>query len=288
MGCGSSRLKGADIPDVNTQTTTITQSQPIKKVRTNFSDVDYDQDARQRRLTEYAPHEQPPPVREESRDFTAEQSSYEQYQQYDNRPDRPAYDTGGSATYANDRTMSGASGLDRDNDATLKPYQTIDGGDWDNQDDQQRRQSSYANGMQDGQDPTSDSSKNDFASANDPANRNYQDGSQSAQRESRTQSQADGHNNADDQNTSPTSYNTNPDIHDDDGDHKKSWFGQKYASFQSSKRGTGLSDEDILKYTGKDRSELNEWAQNRAGVGGNQEAGRIGSDSGLAAGAPWN
>ncbi|OAP55960.1 hypothetical protein AYL99_10112 [Fonsecaea erecta] len=302
MGCGSSSLKGVDIPDVNNQPTSVTQQPQIRKIRTNFSDINYDQNAQQRRLTEYAPHEQPPRVREESRDFTVEQSSWEEYQQYDSRPDRQTRDTGGSFSNAHDRTMSGGSALGKDNDATLQPYQTIDGGgDWDHHDDQSRRQSSYSRGPQNGQDPTSDLSKNEFAAANDPANPNNQDNSQqSPQKSTHSQQQPDGHHrnkNDDDANanTSPISYNTNsptaanPDIHGDDGgEHKKSWLGQKYASFQSSKRGSGLSDEDIMKYTGKDRSELNEWAQNRPGVGGNQDAGRVGSDSGLAAGAPWN
>ncbi|OQV08389.1 hypothetical protein CLAIMM_12670 [Cladophialophora immunda] len=305
MGCGSSSLKGADIPDINSQPTTAAQPQQIRKIRTNFSDIDYDQDARQRRLTEYAPHEQPPPVREESHDFTAEQSSgaYEQYQQYDTQPGRPDYNAGAPTGYANDGAMSRSGPGDRDNDATLKPYQTIDGGDWDNQDGPPQRQTPYVNGTQDGMDPTSDSSKDEFAAANDPANPKNQDGHHFPQGGHHNQ-QADGYNNDDNDdannnnnNMSPISYNANsdvaanPDIHggdDNAAEPKKSWLGQKYASLQSARRGSGLSDEDLIKYTGKDRRELGEWAQNRPGVGPNQDAGRVGSDSGLAAGAAWN
>ncbi|EXJ70933.1 uncharacterized protein A1O5_05925 [Cladophialophora psammophila CBS 110553] len=299
MGCGSSSLKGADIPDLNSQPTTATGAQPIRKIRTNFSEVDYDQNARERRLTEYAPHEQPPPVREESHDFTAEQSGYEQWQQYDTQPGRQSYDAGPPMGYVLPQgSMSGPDAADRDRGASLKPYQTFDGGDWDNQDASAQRQESYVNGTQETRgDPTSNASKNQFAAANDPANPSNQEGHHSQPNDHhRDQRQASRYNNNDDElnNVSPISYNTgtdpgaNPDIHGDDDEPKKSWLGQKYASFQSAKRGSGLSDEDVLKYTGKDRKELNEWVQNRPGVGPNQEAGRVGSDSGLAVGAPWS
>lgn len=52
MGCGSSTLKGDKKEDL-TET-----PQPIKKVATNFSTVNYDSTASQgRRNTEYAPHD---------------------------------------------------------------------------------------------------------------------------------------------------------------------------------------------------------------------------------------
>ncbi|KIW77389.1 hypothetical protein Z517_09835 [Fonsecaea pedrosoi CBS 271.37] len=329
MGCGSSSLKGSDIPNLNSQPTTVTSAQQIKKIGTNFSDVDYDQNARQRRMTEYAPHEQPPPrMREESRDIGATEQNtvaWEQWQQeyqYDTRPDRPGENSGVLTGHhgGNDRTMSGSGPADRNNnnnnDGDLRPYQTMDGGDWDNQDYQrQQRQQSYANGggMQDGGgDPTSDMAKNAFATANDPANPNYQDGQRGGG--GPRYSQAEGynpnpnnandndHDDGDDQqqqqydgygrNMSTASYaNGNPDIHDDGddtGEPKKGWFSQKFQSFQSSRRPSEYTDEDLIKYTGKDRTQLRDWAQNRPGVGPNQEAGRVGTDNGLAAGAAWN
>jgi hypothetical protein len=56
-----------------------------------------------------------------------------------------------------------------------------------------------------------------------------------------------------------------------------------YQRYQEKKRGPGVSDEDILKYTGKTRDQLNAWAENQPGVGKNQLAGRaaVGSTSGL-------
>lgn len=41
------------------------------------------------------------------------------------------------------------------------------------------------------------------------------------------------------------------------------------------KRGVPLSDEDILRATGKTRDELKEWADKTPGVGKNQLAGKI-------------
>ena len=53
MGCGSSSLKGDTNVGVNDPA-----PQPIKKVRTDFSTVDYGQDSQNgRRMTEFAPHE---------------------------------------------------------------------------------------------------------------------------------------------------------------------------------------------------------------------------------------
>lgn len=55
-----------------------------------------------------------------------------------------------------------------------------------------------------------------------------------------------------------------------------------YQKYQEKKRGPGPSDEDILKYTGKSRDELNTWAADRPNVAGNQVAGKI--DMGAASG----
>lgn len=42
------------------------------------------------------------------------------------------------------------------------------------------------------------------------------------------------------------------------------------------KRGPAISDEDILKYTGKTRAEFNDFKDNTPGVAGNQLAGKLG------------
>ncbi|KAK7397570.1 hypothetical protein QQX98_013057 [Neonectria punicea] len=56
-----------------------------------------------------------------------------------------------------------------------------------------------------------------------------------------------------------------------------------YKRMHDKKRGQPLSDEDILKYTGKSRAELKTWADGRPGVGKNQLAGNLamGETSGL-------
>jgi len=48
-----------------------------------------------------------------------------------------------------------------------------------------------------------------------------------------------------------------------------------YQRVQDKKRGPGPGDEDILKYTGKTRQQLNAWAENQPGVGKNQLAGTL-------------
>ncbi|CAM1510903.1 Fc.00g084160.m01.CDS01 [Cosmosporella sp. VM-42] len=56
-----------------------------------------------------------------------------------------------------------------------------------------------------------------------------------------------------------------------------------YQRYQDKKNGPGISDEDLKKYTGKTREELNAWADTQPGVGKNQLAGKIsmGGTSGL-------
>ncbi|EXJ54129.1 hypothetical protein A1O7_09466 [Cladophialophora yegresii CBS 114405] len=282
MGCGSSRLKGDDIPDLNSQpvntTTSNSSVQPMKKVRTNFSDVDYEQDGHARRLTEYAPHEKPPPVREESRDLSAEKQAggYEteqrqqQFLNNDLAPDRPDLNPGSSAGFPHENAGAGSTAAQAAPDTALKPYQTLDGDGWDNDTSNSNPQQRSANmdlrDNQDSNDPTSRDAKDAFARANDPADPLNQD--HRTRLDLNTQHQQDVHE-------PPKS------------ERKGSWLGQKYASYQAAKRGAGPSDEDVLQYTGKDRDELRDWARDRPGVGGNQVAARAGSE-GLAAGASWS
>ncbi|KAJ0158691.1 hypothetical protein CTA2_11072 [Colletotrichum tanaceti] len=58
-----------------------------------------------------------------------------------------------------------------------------------------------------------------------------------------------------------------------------------YQRYQDKKTGRDnvISDEDLLKYTGKSRDEINDWAKDRPGVAGNRAAGTLtaGPASGL-------
>ena len=56
-----------------------------------------------------------------------------------------------------------------------------------------------------------------------------------------------------------------------------------YRRYQDAKGPRPINDDDILKYTGKTRSELHAWADTQPGVGKNQLAGSItvGPPSGL-------
>src|SRR5690554_1053124 len=63
----------------------------------------------------------------------------------------------------------------------------------------------------------------------------------------------------------------------------KHTMGSSQSSSKYSKRGK-ISDEDMLKYTGKTKDELQAWAKDEPGVGGNQAAGKLtmGPTSGVA------
>lgn len=56
-----------------------------------------------------------------------------------------------------------------------------------------------------------------------------------------------------------------------------------YRKYQDKKGPKAINDDDILKYTGKTRGEINTWAETQPGVGKNQLAGKIaaGPASGL-------
>ncbi|KAJ9149354.1 hypothetical protein NKR23_g4364 [Pleurostoma richardsiae] len=58
-----------------------------------------------------------------------------------------------------------------------------------------------------------------------------------------------------------------------------------YRRYQDAKTGRNntMSDDDLKKYTGMDRAQLEDWAKDRPNVGGNQSAGSItaGGTSGL-------
>lgn len=59
------------------------------------------------------------------------------------------------------------------------------------------------------------------------------------------------------------------------------WLGDKYKQYQNFKHGRNddgsskISEEDLIKYTGKDKAELDKFAANTPGVAGNQAAGSI-------------
>ncbi|KAK5034661.1 hypothetical protein LTR13_006317 [Exophiala sideris] len=297
MGCGGSKLKGDDVPNLNSQPVPVNQpvNQPIKKVNTNFSTIDYDQDAQHRRLTEYAPHETPraPSLKHDMPVQATEQQQYQYQEQWQESSfmtetfgpsgPGPLGSTPGGGGYPHDGLGSQA-GLQRAggptvDGAALKPYQTNDPTDWDrDRENGQRRESHHRSsnvgaGDQDrdgDRDPTSSRAKDEFAEENDPAtqkqhqhhDRNGDDGADGEQNHGRAAAAADSD--------------------DDDDEKKKTWLGQKYASFQSAKQGKGVSDDDLKAYTGKDRAEFDEWTANQPGVGGRQASGVVGSDGAYA------
>jgi hypothetical protein len=71
------------------------------------------------------------------------------------------------------------------------------------------------------------------------------------------------------------------------------WLGDKYKAFSNYKNGRNpdgsskISEEDLIKYTGMDKAEMDKFAANTPGVAGNQNAGSLtaGGNSGLYSGA---
>lgn len=70
------------------------------------------------------------------------------------------------------------------------------------------------------------------------------------------------------------------------------WLGEKYKAFQNYKNGRNpdgsskISEEDLVKYTGHDKTSLEKWSTTAPNVGGNQKAGALtaGGNSGLYSG----
>jgi hypothetical protein len=302
MGCGSSRLKGEDVPDLNSQQVSVAPT-PMKKVNTNFSAVDYEQESRDRRMTEYAPEEtviaKPPQQQQQQRSVDAGRPSVavaqttmastsfgqteDAYQYYDTNAH-----AGGARSGSGAGALTGASnGDDGDNDGTnLKPYQTIDDRDWENDHSTAAHHDpGFHNGTDELSDPTSSRAKAEFAEENDPANVNQEE-HYVGNNDDFVASLAYPH---DERNNGVGGVGPEDKYDDDDNnnEHKKSWLGQKYASFQAAKQGPGISDDDLKKYTGRDRAEFDEWAANRSGVGGDQGAGRAGTDSAQAYATPY-
>ena len=71
------------------------------------------------------------------------------------------------------------------------------------------------------------------------------------------------------------------------------WLGDKYNTFKNFKNGRNpdgsskISEEDLMKYTGHDKTSLEKFAATTPGVAGNQTAGSMmaGGNSGLYSGA---
>nr|KAK5442921.1 hypothetical protein LTR18_005598 [Exophiala xenobiotica] len=317
MGCGHSSLKGADVPNLNSQPVEI--NRPMKKVATNFSDVNYDQDPQQqRRLTEYGPDETPrqhPPSQQPQGGgmlaTSPEQGNYDPM-----GAASPGFGSGigagagvgapGDAGHAHqgrgiDRSDPNPNpnlnrpGFNDDpnnasNGTALEPYQTTDAGDWDNNNDNYQSQ---GGGQYQGQDrdPTSSQAKDDFAHLNDPASPMNQEGSRyegGGQNHQHQHQHQHGYDDNDDGNENENmdypsgggNYHDNADNDDNGNDNENensnrrspSWLGQRYASYQAAKQGRGVSDDDLKKYTGKDRAEFDEWAAQQPGVAGRQLA----------------
>lgn len=157
MGCGSSSLKG-DKPDGLAGD----QPQPIRKVNTNFSTVDYaaDNGNKKRRMTEYAPEET---IRNKSETSATEPGPASGRV---SRPDTRADDEGPGGEkielepYKSQDTAEAAE--------MSYPHENAGAG---AAASSSRAPGEYVNGA-DGPDPTSSKAKEQFAEANDPGQQN--------------------------------------------------------------------------------------------------------------------
>lgn len=275
MGCGASSLKGEEV--------NVNGAMPApRRVNTNFASVDYSQEANQgRRMTEYAPHETASASAKKSHDTSGPAVSGRPSEATDGRAGISHLNGDGALASNVLRTNSGVPAYPhqgskgagvtggRTDQETLKPYVTNSGDGWDNEDNATARnlqQSSQVNGTQDS-DPTSLGAKTHFAHQNDPASIENQESRKEKEHKS--------------QSLDPSSADATSE--GDDG-RKKSWLGDKYSKYHAAKHGKNvvLSDEELKKYTGKDRKELNEWAEGKR-VGANQPASRVNGDNALAA-----
>lgn len=279
MGCGSSSLKGEDVT-VNGATPTPAP----RRVNTNFTNIDYDQDANQgRRMTEYAPHETA--KAKKSHDASRSAASGRPSEANDGRADLSHPNTDKvlaadplSVTFPHDASPS-AAGIGRQdtNPGELRPYKTNGEDGWDQDDpainSTRIRQSAAPVNGTDKSDPTSLGSKRHFADENDPASVANQE----------SHREKDHHPHSQSHSLHPTTAGAGAadgaSPQEDSDARKKSWLGDKYSKYHATKHGKNvtLSDEDLKKYTGKDRQELNDWAEGRA-VGENQPAGRNKTD----------
>lgn len=247
-----------------------------KRVNTNFASVDYSQDAGQgRRMTEYAPHEtvktkkshEVPRSTASGRPSVANDGILDTSPPVADKPlaADPLTTTTGTVTYPHEGTASTGPAADATNNVELKPYKTNGDDGWGDDDNfgankQQPSTMPPVNGTtQEDTDPTSLNAKRHFAHENDPASAANQESHR--EKASHSQQQANGGGLAV--------------AEGEDGGRKKSWLGDKYSKYHAAKHGKNvvLSDEELKKYTGKDRQELNEWAEGRA-VGANMPAGR--------------
>ena len=226
MGCGSSSLKGDNPTGVGGAAE---DTRPARKVNTNFSMPDYDANAnQQRRMTEYAPHEterprSPSPNLADKDPGTAPGPEDDQIKPYqtlgDNQAqgyphDSPGAGTGGAATTT--RQVNG---------------------------DHSSSSASAANA-----DPTSQAAKDQFATANDPANNaNNLDPSAAAG--------------------------------SDGKERKRSWLGEKYKNYadkRDNRPADGerkFTDQELAKFTGKNNEEVKRMVdEGRPGVGSGQSA----------------
>lgn len=157
MGCGSSSLKGEQPTGLGSSD----QPQPIRKVATNFSTVDYDQDRgnKKRRMTEYAPEDT---IRNKSEVSTVP----------------PALSGVGRNSHGDDQGPGGEK-------LELEPYQTMGSTDRGYPHEKMTPSGAGAasssgatqgyedvNGFGRGSDPTSAQAKDQFAETNEPAHNN--------------------------------------------------------------------------------------------------------------------
>jgi len=226
-------------------------------------------------MTEYAPNETPKPKKSQD-SAGAAQNMPPPSGRADGHSDAsdaitadPQDRTAGATSYPHE---GGAGKASKGNDMHLKPYKTLSDNDWDQlaSADATSTPATAAHNDSPQQDPTSSLSKDEFATSNDPASPANQESKRHKSSNSTTLTASSG-------------------IGGNGSERKKSWFGQKYSSFQAAKSGKGgqISDEELKKYTGRDRQEIKDWAENRPGVAGNQSAGRVGTDNSLAAGQPF-
>lgn len=285
--------------------------QPIKPIRTNFTNPDYDADASARRETVYAPHEvarQRTPVNDPGNlqgprvGLPPNHQLGSSGQGYPNSQNHPQGTYGGQGASLNhgdqyqpqnpnnnlnstnpgdydDAYPHQPSGThDGDHNDTdgnhLEPYHTIDNDDDGLNSPTDVRQQEYPHEHHDAAAANELSTENGYAGQFSGPGSSDEPFAHQGYEHHHGSSKHHPHEPVDSHMQDPNDMGYEDGANANTGEGKKSW----YSRFQDAKRGpglTGLSDEEYEKQVGMSRNQMNDYMNNTPGVGGDQAAGKV-------------
>ncbi|KAK5078446.1 hypothetical protein LTR64_003141 [Lithohypha guttulata] len=266
MGCCQSDLKGEKQEDIDNQA-----PQPIKQVKTNFSTVDYDAAASGRRDTIVAPEEvrqksNPLPSLSEKETSSLHPQSLDSTAVSSTKPQVTGDDRISFDNRIEDQPSLGIESRHIEDTQTRLPYEDVTAS------------------------PTTPTAAHTIGEQL-PGTKTYPSGLACCQ-----QRQTHKHNRTEhiimglfnkskklpEDPSNPILSSESGGVTTEDRPRKKSLY-QKYQDLKRGPSTSQLSEEDLKKYTGMDRTEFDKWAATTPGVAGGQAAGSLtaGGNSGL-------